>query len=207
MRLPVSAPDLMQRLSCLPSTPNVTLLDRRKPKTHPCSHDNTTFTQQIYIRWCCIDLSNAPDLSGTNNNSAILANMKSSILILIPFLLLGISAPSAEKNKPTISKTPLTAEEVEVYGTFLDSFVGKGKESVNFSDKTFPLTVLDSDNRGPCLEGIRLNNSTDASHSIHVFDASISSGRAINLVDEEKHKVKDPGEAIKHGQTVDSAVR
>ena len=27
-------------------------------------HINTTFPTQIYIRWCCIDLSNAPRLSG-----------------------------------------------------------------------------------------------------------------------------------------------
>src|SRR6202041_149841 len=60
VRLVKSAPNLMQRLSCLPAAPNVTLLDRRKPKPHPSSHANTTFTEQIYIRWCCIDLSNAP---------------------------------------------------------------------------------------------------------------------------------------------------
>jgi len=52
------------RVSRPPAAPNVTLLDRRKPKPHPSSHANTTFTEQIYIRWCCIDLSNAPDLSG-----------------------------------------------------------------------------------------------------------------------------------------------
>jgi DNA repair exonuclease SbcCD ATPase subunit len=60
MWLVKSAPDLMQRLSRLPAAPNVTLLDRRKPKPHPWSHANTTFAEQIYIRWCCIDLSNAP---------------------------------------------------------------------------------------------------------------------------------------------------
>src|ERR1700691_1212355 len=54
----------MQRLARLPATPNLTLLDRGKPKPYPWSHANTTFTQQIYIRWCCFDLSNAPDLSG-----------------------------------------------------------------------------------------------------------------------------------------------
>src|ERR1700691_3498782 len=65
VRLVKSAPNLMQRLSCLPAAPNVTLLDRRKPKPHPSSHANTTFTEQIYIRWCCIDLSNAPRQSGS----------------------------------------------------------------------------------------------------------------------------------------------
>jgi hypothetical protein len=53
-----------QRLSRLPSAPDLTLLDRRKPKPHPWPHANTTFTEQIYLRWCCIDLSNAPRLPG-----------------------------------------------------------------------------------------------------------------------------------------------
>src|SRR5262249_7586876 len=64
MRLVKSAPNLMQRLSRLPAASNITLLDRRKPKPHPWPHANTTFTEQIYIRWCCIDLSNAPRLPG-----------------------------------------------------------------------------------------------------------------------------------------------
>src|SRR5215469_5779891 len=55
----------MQRLTGLPSAPNVTLIDRRKPQP-PTSHSNTTFTNQIYIRWCCIDPSNAPGLSRTS---------------------------------------------------------------------------------------------------------------------------------------------
>src|SRR5215469_5970964 len=67
MRLTIRAPNLMQRLSELPTVPNVTLLDRRKTKPQPWPHDSTTFTKQIYIRWCCIDLSNAPDLPDISN--------------------------------------------------------------------------------------------------------------------------------------------
>src|SRR5271155_865734 len=62
MTLAVGSPDLMQRLPRLPSTPNLTLIDRRKSKPPLSSHSNTTFPKQIYIRWCCIDLSNAPPL-------------------------------------------------------------------------------------------------------------------------------------------------
>jgi len=48
-----------------PSTgSNVTLLDRRKPKSLSWPHANTTFTQHTYIRWCCIDPSNAPMFLG-----------------------------------------------------------------------------------------------------------------------------------------------
>src|SRR5262249_38733913 len=46
------------------AAPNVTLLDCRKPKPFPWPHVNTTSQEQTYIRWCCIDLSNAPRLPG-----------------------------------------------------------------------------------------------------------------------------------------------
>src|SRR5882724_6830393 len=62
MWLVKGAPNLMQRLSRLPPVPNVTLLDRRKPKSLSWPHANTTFTQQTYIRWCCIDLLRPPRL-------------------------------------------------------------------------------------------------------------------------------------------------
>src|SRR5437899_7072294 len=65
MRLIVITANLMQRLAGLPATPDITLLDLRKPKPHPRSHTNTTFRELTYIRWCCIDLSNAPPLSFT----------------------------------------------------------------------------------------------------------------------------------------------
>src|SRR4029077_15159786 len=64
MWLVKGAPNLMQRLSRLPAAPNVTLLNRRKPKSLSWPHANATFTQPTYIRWCCIDLSNAPRLPG-----------------------------------------------------------------------------------------------------------------------------------------------
>jgi hypothetical protein len=47
-----SAPNLMQRLSRFPAAPDVTLLDRRKPKPFPSPHVNTTSQEQTYIRWC-----------------------------------------------------------------------------------------------------------------------------------------------------------
>ena len=47
-----------------PAAPHITLLDSRKPQAHPWPHANTSFAEQIYITWCCLNLSNAPDLPG-----------------------------------------------------------------------------------------------------------------------------------------------
>src|ERR1700733_6683727 len=131
--------------------------------------------------------------------------MRRVILVLVASLLIGMPLASGQKNKPTLSKTPLTAEELEIYGVFLDSFVDKGKDFVNFSDKTSPLTLSDDD-QGMCLEGIELKNASEPEQAIHLFDPRIADGHAIHLVDTRKYKLKDPGKAIKNGESVGNAV-
>ena len=132
--------------------------------------------------------------------------MRRAVLILIIPLLVGISGTASTKSKPTLSQTPLTSEDLELYGIFLDWFVGKGKELVNFSERTLPLTLADTDNEGPCLEGIKLKRSAEAARTIHMLPTSIADGRAIHLVDPSKHKLKDPGKSIKKGDSVGDAV-
>jgi hypothetical protein len=56
------------------------------------------------------------------------------------------------------------------------------------------------------LEGIKLNDSQDAAQTIHIFAANIVESRAIRLVDPKKRKLKDPGKAIKNGESVGTAV-
>jgi hypothetical protein len=82
-------------------------------------------------------------------------------------LLFGISGTAANKSKSTLRKSPLTAEELELYSIFLDSFVGKGEDAVNFSERTSPLTFGDSDNEGSCLQGIKLKSLEEAGQTIH----------------------------------------
>jgi hypothetical protein len=49
MFLAKGPPNFMQRLPRFPAIPDLTLLDRRKPKPFPWPHANTTFRKQIYI--------------------------------------------------------------------------------------------------------------------------------------------------------------
>jgi hypothetical protein len=132
--------------------------------------------------------------------------MRRSILVFVISLLFGISGTAANKSKSTLSKSPLTAEALELYGIFLDSFVGKGEGTVNFSERTSPLTFGDSDNEGSCVQGIKLKSLGEAGQTIHMFEANIADGRAIHLVDPRKHKLKDPGKSIKKGDSVGDAV-
>src|SRR5258708_3668101 len=69
MWLVKGAPNLMQRLSGLPSAPDVALLDRRKPKTFPWPHTTPPLESKTYIRWCCSDLLRPPRLSGLRKHT------------------------------------------------------------------------------------------------------------------------------------------
>jgi hypothetical protein len=56
------------------------------------------------------------------------------------------------------------------------------------------------------LEGIKLNDSQDVAQTIHIFPANIVENRAIRLVDPKKHKLNDPGKALKNAESVGTAV-
>jgi hypothetical protein len=62
-----SAPNLMQRLPGLPTTPYVEFLLHRKPKPSPLFHKHH-LRKQLYTRWCCIDRLNRHDLPGKWNS-------------------------------------------------------------------------------------------------------------------------------------------
>ena len=65
MRLALDTADLMQRLSSLPTVPDVALLSGRESGPFPFAHKHHPYGRRS-TRWCCIDLSNAPRLSGAD---------------------------------------------------------------------------------------------------------------------------------------------
>ena len=80
--------------------------------------------------------------------------------------------------------TPVTAEELELYGDFLDSFVGaQGRlPRASLSLSTVPLTLIDG-NKDECSLEIGFKISDDPNKSGHEFPASFTGGRPIYLVD------------------------
>src|SRR5882672_4173340 len=62
MRPVKGAPNRMQRLSRSPAAPHVSPLSHRKLYVFPLRHIHH-LGRKIYIRWCCIDLLNAPPKS------------------------------------------------------------------------------------------------------------------------------------------------
>jgi hypothetical protein len=115
---------------------------------------------------------------------------KSSAVFLLAFFV-GVSATAKTQNKPTNGQTPLTTEELKLYGDFLDSFLGNGEPApISFSDRTVPLILSPPDKDG-CLQGIGFKISGAATQTPHLFPGSIANGRPINLVDPNKQNEKD----------------
>jgi hypothetical protein len=122
------------------------------------------------------------------------------------FFAFALNGQPQSEDKPTLSKEPLTAEQLQVYATFLDGHLQDAKSQLNLADKTYPLRFREMDENGDCLNHLPLENLTEAGHTIHSFDPEIAKGRKLVLVDTEKHKVKDPGDSIKNGESVADAV-
>ena len=71
------------------------------------------------------------------------------IFMMAIFWLVAISGVRPSSDKPLLGKTPPTAEAKEVYGAFLDSYVGDSGQPTNLSDKTFPLNLRPKLFEGP----------------------------------------------------------
>jgi len=78
----------------------------------------------------------------------------------------------------------VTSEELELYGRFLDSFLGPGGQlsRASLSEITVPLTLKNLEEDG-CSQGLGFKLSQAANRPAHEFPTSITEGRALCLVD------------------------
>lgn len=133
-------------------------------------------------------------------------------LLISTIWILGSLGAIGRTDKPTLSKNPLTPEQNEIYGVFLDSYLttnkypGSDKNLTNLSDKTYPFELSDFGGPETCLKDVELNNLPEVEHTIHFLSVDISKGRPVTLIDRDKHKVHDPGKSIRKGDSVDHAV-
>jgi len=128
------------------------------------------------------------------------------ILAIISFLAVPMS--SSPTKKLVVSKSPLDAERLQIYGKYLDAYLGTDKSLTNMANKTVPLNFSWPTEGGDCLKGIELEDLEEAGEAVHLLGIEISKGRAIRMVDPRKdHVIRDPGKAIKHGESVGDAVK
>ena len=116
--------------------------------------------------------------------------MTTARAVLLLACIMGLPAAGKTQRNPTNADTPLSIEELRLYGDFLDSFVGThgGSESVGLSERTVPL-ILDPGDADGCLKGIGLTIAKAEEQHSQPFPASITAGRSVNLVDPSKSKI------------------
>ncbi len=99
----------------------------------------------------------------------------------------------AQDGKPELSKTPLTAEQVAVYRTFLATYNNGSGSTLNLGDRTTPFNFSsprEDPYAGRCLEGITLAHAEDAVKVVHRIKPGMFDGNTVRLVDAEKqHRI------------------
>src|SRR5579872_4511808 len=134
-------------------------------------------------------------------------NQRRILRLIVPFIALFALAAD---TKPTVSQSPMDADQAAVYHAFLGSYSNGSKARLNLSKITSPFD-LEEERGAACLRGIELDAKSQADSAVHEFDPQIvSTEKNIQLVDPQNQRKavqsNDPGNAIRHGEDVDHAV-
>ena len=134
--------------------------------------------------------------------------MKPNRTLAIAFPFLALFAFAGD-TKPIVSKSPMDADQLAVYQAFLGSYNNGSKARVNLSKQTAPLNLAE-EKREPCLTGIEFDAQSQVHSVVHEFDPQVPVQGNFRLVDpEEQRKAirrSDPGQAMRQGKDVNSAV-
>jgi hypothetical protein len=95
-------------------------------------------------------------------------------LFLLAILISGC------KHKPVLSRSPFSDEQLSVYRALLDMLSVLPK---NLSTVSVPFDFTGFPETRPCLNGIELENVSEAQRMIHTFGPEITNGRDLKLVD------------------------
>jgi hypothetical protein len=128
--------------------------------------------------------------------------------ILLVFLIAASACPlpadvPADKTAPGA----LSKDALEIYGDFLDSYVGKNQNKVNLVETTAPFTARPAERDSPCLKHFTAEVLDEKAQTAHTFDASITNGRSVVLIDPSVTKIVDPADATKKGVPMDEALK
>jgi hypothetical protein len=125
-----------------------------------------------------------------------------AVVILIVAWPVGAGSLSDKAAPGALSKDAL-----EIYGDFLDSYVGKNQGKVNLVETTSLFQARASERDSPCLKHFTPEVLDQKAQTTHTFDASLTNGRSVVLVDPQVTKIADPEDAIHKGVSVDDAVK
>ena len=134
--------------------------------------------------------------------------MKANRFLICGALLAGINATASDKA--SLSDSPMTSDQIEVYRVFLSSYTNGSKAPhLNLAKHTSALELSKEMSEGGCLKGIDL----DAAYSnsvVHEFDSKTPLRENITIVDPEEQnkavKEVNPSRTMRRGTPVNRAV-
>jgi hypothetical protein len=100
--------------------------------------------------------------------------------VFVGFFVLAILV-SGCKQKPVLSRFPFSEEQLSVYRGVLDML--SLLHFRNVSTVSAPLDFQGFPESRPCLDGIELENVSDAQRTIHTFGPEVTRGLQLKLVD------------------------
>jgi hypothetical protein len=135
--------------------------------------------------------------------------MQTNRLVIIGALLATAFA-AATDDKPALSKSPMSSDQIEVYRAFLSSYTNGNKSPhLNLAKRTSALDLTD-EKEGACLKGIDLDGAAHPESVVHEFDPKASLRENITVVDTDEQgrviRKNDPSQTMRQGAPVNQAV-
>jgi hypothetical protein len=107
-----------------------------------------------------------------------------SRIFLVFFLVVILVSSSRSQDKPVLSRSPFSEEQLSVYRGFLDML--SVLHSRNLSTVSIPFDFTGFPETRPCLNGIELENVSEAQRTTHTFGPEIMKGRDLKFVDRQE---------------------
>ncbi len=134
--------------------------------------------------------------------------MKTIISGLVLLLAASCVAASAA-SKVTVSKSPLTPEQIAVYNVFLSVYSNGAQGLVNLGNQTIALNLSNQD-ADDCLSGTKLENLAETNSTVHTIAPEAIDSKKYRLVDADQQAAQirknDPSRTMGEGKTVKDAV-
>ena len=131
--------------------------------------------------------------------------MRLQLLVLSVIGLMALVCLAQEtERKPTVSKEPLTQEQVDIYRAVLNLYMKHSTVRVNLSDTTEPMDFSGLSSDDTCGKGIDLETTEGRSPVVHTLGPSVAVASGIVFVDPEQQERKikegDPENVIMKGK-------
>jgi hypothetical protein len=125
------------------------------------------------------------------------------LVVLALSVFQGAVLVSAQQG-PQISSSPFTPEQTAVYQAFLAFYSREESQSwLNVAETTYALQPDDGDYSG-CMKGFPRVPPTKV---IHRLTEDFGKKNHLHVVDPKIHKIHDPQDGMRNGQSVEAAVR